>query len=41
VVEVFPVLDAAHPFQAGQSAAAVEPPDGALDNPTLGQHDEA
>jgi len=33
VVEVFPVL--------GKSAAAVEPSDGALDNPTLGQHDEA
>lgn len=33
MVEVFPVL--------GQSAAAVEPSDGTLDNPTLGQHDEA
>lgn len=33
VVEIFPVF--------GQSAAAVDPGDGAFDNPTLGQHDEA
>ena len=31
--EVFPVL--------GQPAAAVEPSDGAFNNPALGQHDEA
>jgi hypothetical protein len=33
VVAVFPVL--------GQTATAAEPTDGALDDPTLGQHDEA